>query len=172
VIRPAVPEDADAIQEIAKRAWVRAYADFIDPGLMLSRLEDAGPARFRAAIADEANALFVLEIADRVAGYVGVCPARDAAESGCGEIAVLYVDPPAQGAGAGTALLERAEAELRARGFAEALLEVFAENGHGRAFYERHGWGSDGRAVQEQGDWAPKVVYRKALAAAAGGAEG
>ena len=55
------------------------------------------------------------------------------------DLRLLYVDPIAQGAGVGTALLRHAQRARRA-GSARAS----AENERARAFYEHHGWVLDG----------------------------
>lgn len=163
MIRRAEPDDAPAMHEVAKRASIRAYGDFIDPATMLATLDERGPERFRTALADATTEGFVLEVDGRIAGYAIVLPARRSEDAELGELASLYVDPPAQGAGVGTALLARAEEALRERGFTEAMARVYADNGHGRAFYERRGWTTDGRAFAEDGWWAPAVVYRRTL---------
>ena len=76
------------------------------------------------------------------------------------ELRAIYVDPPAQGAGVGSALLDAAVEALRANGHAEAFLWTFEANGLARAFYERHGWEADGG---RQEHLAPEVRYRRTL---------
>jgi GNAT superfamily N-acetyltransferase len=74
------------------------------------------------------------------------------------ELRAIYVDPRAQGAGVGSALLEASVEGLRAAGHREAFLWCFEANGLARAFYERHGWALVPGESQERS--APEVRYR------------
>ena len=152
MIRAAVPADAEAIDRIHVHAWRRAYADFIPPDRMPD-VEDEEPerlARWRERLADEEIATWVHEVDGLVAGFAAAGPQV---------LWALYVDPVAQGAGVGSALLAHAEGHLRG----EAILWVYTANEAARRFYEARGWelvpGSE-----ETGDHpAPGVKYRKAL---------
>jgi len=128
VIRPATPADAEAIAAVQAHAWRHAYADIVEPDAMLVP-EETTP-RWADAIAAR-DGVFVWDQDGRIAGF--------AATEG-NELRAIYVDPPAQGAGVGSALLDAAVAALRAVGHAEAFLWTFEANGLARAFYERHGW--------------------------------
>lgn len=165
-LRPATVADAEAIAGISVRGWAHAYADFLDPRVLAERTTERQAERWRAWLAGDVTQTAVAEAGGRIAGYATVGASRDAdATPVVGELAGLYVDPPAQGAGLGTRLLEDALARLRARGFTSATLWVFEENGLGRAFYERHGWSADpGGAGREGADWhGPAVRYRRDL---------
>ena len=141
MIRTATAVDAEAIAAVHVRAWRHAYADLLDPHV-LADLDVAERARkWREWLGGEDSQTWVAEVAGRVAGFASV---RD------GMLRALYVDPVAQGAGVGSALLEQAEAA----GARE--LEVFAGNGHGRRFYEARGWRDDGDA----GEWLERSLRR------------
>ncbi|MEA2330505.1 MAG: hypothetical protein QOH58_643 [Thermoleophilaceae bacterium] len=88
---------------------------------------------------------------------------RDAVPT-VGEVRSLFIRPAAWRMGVGTALMGRALEELPELGFAEATLWSFADNHRANAFYERHGFGRDGRQQREQ-VWAGllEVRYRRAL---------
>ena len=155
MIRAAVPADAEAIDRVHVRAWERSYGDFIAP----DRMKSAEPAeervaRWRARMEDPVARTWVFDLDGFVAGLASALG---------GELIALYVDPGAQGAGVGSALLEHAEEAMREEGSRNAELWVFTANEHGRRFYERRGW----KLVEdseEQGEWAaPAVCYRKAL---------
>ena len=155
-IREATLEDADAIDRVHVQAWQRGYLDFVAPEDMIGARypQDERVERWRERIADGAIRTWVYDVDGHVAGF---------AAAGDGHLWALYVDPPAQGAGVGTALLRHAEAALRDQGAREATLSVFAANEHGRRFYEARGW----RLIEgseEQGEYvAPHVEYRKPL---------
>lgn len=167
MIRAATPTDADAIATVQVRAWQRAYADLM-PLEAVELDPEAARERWRANLAEAAAArrtTLVYELDGRVAGYTSVGPARhEDARPGVGELMAVYVDPVAQGAGVGRALMDAAEARLHEHGHAEAVLWVFAENGMARDFYARRGWALEPDAVTTRSDrWAPAVRYRLVL---------
>lgn len=169
MIRPATPADAEVLAALQVRAWHRAYADFVEP----ERFDtvDERVVRWREFLAEPPESrreTLVFDQDGQLAGFASVGPARDAdLAADVGELAALYVDPPAQGAGVGGALLTAAEARLEAMGFTSAALWVFTENGYARAVYERRGWHEDGPAASAAAHgenwWAPAVRYRRAL---------
>jgi GNAT superfamily N-acetyltransferase len=148
VIRRATPADAAAIAAVQARAWRHAYADIIEPEDMPTP-EERAP-RYAAYI-NGGSDVFVWDQDGRVAGFAAVDG---------DELRAIYVEPRAQGAGVGTALLSAAVAALRASGHAEAFLWTFEANGLARAFYERHGWEL---VPGHQARLAPEVRYRLAL---------
>lgn len=186
MIREATPRDAAGITVVQVRAWRRAYADILPPEAVEPEAVAARKAKWGSILADGPSAgapTFVWDQDGVVAGFASVGPARDAdvaggvspgsphggpgRHAGGGELRALYVDPPAQGAGVGRALLAAAEERLRADGFAFAVLWVFEENGLARDFYARHGWELEDADVTARHHgahwWAPAVRYRLAL---------
>jgi GNAT superfamily N-acetyltransferase len=159
VIRPFVPQDARPVAELIVRAWRWAYSDFVDDDRMPT--VDDREARLSGAAADPGAApsrpldrsLWVWDQDGRVVGIVGASGA---------EIQLLYVDPPAQGSGVGSALLGHCVDALREAGHTDALLWVFEANGHGRWFYEQRGWRPDGTR-QELWPGTFEVRYRREL---------
>jgi GNAT superfamily N-acetyltransferase len=148
VIRRATPADATAIAAVQARAWRHAYADIVETERMPD--PDQQAPRFAEHI-KSGGEVYVWDQDGQVAGFA----ALDGAE-----LRAIYVDPPAQGAGVGSALLTASEEALRAAGHGEAFLWTFEANGLARAFYERHGWELvSGR--QERS--APEVRYRRVL---------
>ena len=104
------------------------------------------------------------EVAGRVAGFVSVGAVRHAEpEPGLGELLALYVDPPAQGAGIGRALLAAGEDRLRALGYDRAVLRIFVHNERARSFYDAHGWRREEPEVVLDHPWSPEVRYRRSL---------
>jgi len=89
-------------------------------------------------------------------------PSRD--ERGLGELYAIYVHPDWWATGAGRALIERGELELRSI-YLEATLWVLEDNPRARSFYETAGWTSDGSTKSDErwGVRAPEVRYRKQL---------
>ena len=97
-----------------------------------------------------------------VAGGVPRAMAAHAVDNGVGWIEQLYVEPGFNGRGGGTALLQRALAELHAAGAHPVRLWCFQANTGARRFYERHGFVAvdftDGRGNEEG---CPDVLYER-----------
>lgn len=163
-VRPATVEDAAQLGPLQLRAWWRAYADIVDPHLLMEWDEESRAAHWSEILAaGEPTRTLVAEIAGSIRGFVSVGPSReDPGEPSVGEVWALYVDPAAQGAGLGGVLLAAGEDALRAAGHTSAVLGVLEENGLARAFYARHGWtlvpGSE-----SSHPWGGHVLYRRTL---------
>jgi GNAT superfamily N-acetyltransferase len=154
VIRRATAGDAEAIARVQVRSWHHAYADIVAPEDLAEHTFASRTERWRALLATGESTTLVVEVQGAIAGFATVVP---------GELRALYVDPPAQGAGAGSALLGAAHDELRAAGHREATLWVFEANAHARAFYERHGWAAEDPPVVNDDRWAPELRYHREL---------
>ena len=148
LVRPAVPEDADAIARAHVRAWQRAYTDLF-PANELARLDAAQRAeslRRRLRADEPRRATLAVEDGGAVVGFASVGPSRDPDGDGLGELYAIYVDPDCWSRGAGRRLMDGALAALRDAGFEEATLWVLGRNPRARAFYEASGWTLDGTA--------------------------
>ncbi len=129
MIRNATRDDADAMAAVHMRSMRRAYEAFLEPEL-LDQIDEAQLAqRFADAFDDLDRQAWVWDQSGTIAGHAAVIG---------DDLRLLYVDPVAQGAGVGTALLRHAQ-DHGAR-----VLRVLAENERARAFYEHHGWLLDG----------------------------
>jgi len=80
---------------------------------------------------------------DVICGFATTGPARDGDVPERGELLALYVDPQAWGRGVGRRLIAEARAQLRQRGFTNAVLWVLAGNVRAERFYRNDGWASD-----------------------------
>jgi GNAT superfamily N-acetyltransferase len=157
MIRPATAADIRALAEIQVRGWRWAYADIV-PAQEMPDVETR-EAQWRELPLD---GTWVWDQDGAVAGFACGGPSRDEdAGPGVGELYALYVDPPAQGAGVGAALLEHAIDALREAGCAEVTLWIFSANGHAREFYAARGWRPDGAHMELLG--APALRLRRDL---------
>lgn len=113
---------------------------------------------------DDARHTFVAE-RERAIGFVTVGPAEEPQLAGIGKLFALYLEPDVIGRGVGRALCERGVVELRAGGFAEAILWVLEENERARRFYERAGWSFDGARNDHvrDGQLRHELRYRRGL---------
>lgn len=151
------------------RSWKAAFPgllpqDYLDALSPADRLE-----QWEQALGSEGQwpAVLVADEGAKILGFAAVGPTRDddSEEEVVGELYTLYIDPPAFGAGVGTALLDSAIAALRSGGFEQATLWVLHSNVRARRFYERHGWTAEGTTKEH--DWdafvATDVRYIRTL---------
>jgi GNAT superfamily N-acetyltransferase len=166
-VRPATAADGDAIGRVQVETWRAAYAGLMPDEAIAAFDLEARQAMWREGLARQprpGSATFVAEAAGALVGFASVGAARDEPE-GVGELYAIYVDSRSWGTGAGRALIEAAEASLRASGFREAMLWVLEGNERAERFYRLAGWTHDGGRKDEefQGADVTELRYRKPL---------
>lgn len=164
-IRRADQDEAPAIRAVARASWHAAYDDFLGPDTVEAVIDDwyTLEGLRRSIVATDAHVFVAAPTTDssardgapNTAGFIHVGPwpsadpgpdvdggrsADDESSSAVAKLTRLYVHPAHWGQGLGTALLERGEEALREDGYDRLRLEVFAENGDGRRFYEGRGF--------------------------------
>jgi GNAT superfamily N-acetyltransferase len=186
-VRFAVAADGESIARVHVSGWEQGHAG-LRPGEYLSELTLASAQQFWAEElsgirgAEQSVRYLVAEFVDGETGsrhsestrhggdVVGFCafgPGRDLdTPEGFGELQLIYVSPQYWGRGVSSLLLQRAEAELHAAGFAAAYLWVLEGNARARRFHRRHGWREIGLAKEdERYPGSPREVqYRRPLA--------
>jgi GNAT superfamily N-acetyltransferase len=98
-------------------------------------------------------------------GFTACGESRDPdAGHAVGEVRSMFVAAGGWGRGVGTALMEAALDDLRARGCSQATVWSFADNERANRFYEGRGFSPDGTERKEQ-VWAHlrEVRYRRSL---------
>lgn len=145
MIRPAHPDEADALQAVAEAAYAPYVAD-------IGRRPAPMDADFNTHIIQQ-QAWVATDAADRVIGYVILIP-----EAECLWIDNIAIEPGHQGRGAGRALLLCAEQEARQRGSKTLDLYTNAKMGKNLALYRRAGFREVGRRVQNGFD---RVFFQK-----------
>ncbi len=159
-IRAAEPDDATAIQRVARESWHAAYDDVVDPMLVddiVDKWYDDGG--LRECTTRESDVFYVVERGE-VIGFVHVAPVPD--EEGLFDLSRIYLVSDAWGNGLGTRLLERAEGRIREQGAEWLRLTVVADNERGVGFYESRGF----ERIEEREDAVLGVgeyVYEKRL---------
>lgn len=167
-IRPATPNDAQAIARIRIQGWRFAYQGLISQDYLdslsvaedtermrgyLSQFPQNSPPSRSASVqgsSDGKKQSFILAVRDdAVLGFCrfGAAPDKtDRAESAVpagtlnGRLHSLYIDPGALGQGIGHALMSHALSTFAAWGCEHANLWVLEGNSRAISFYERQGW--------------------------------
>ncbi len=140
-VRSATPGDADELAQL-----VDAVAAEPETWLLMVSGQRAGN-EWKQLIAqaqtDPASLLLAATLEGRLVGNLGLRPDPHGASA---RVVVLGMSVAAdvRGAGVGTALLEKALTWARARGFMKVTLSVFPHNRRAIAFYERHGFVTEG----------------------------
>ena len=121
IVRPATPEDVGPAAAVACASYRAAFAHILAAEELVRRTPESFVPRFEASL----DRLRVAEAGGRVVGFSLVTGRH---------LDMLFIDPAAQGTGAGRALLD----EAVSRGVCS--LDCFRANAPARHFYERAGW--------------------------------
>jgi len=146
IIRWGALDDAREVAIVHVASWRHGYAGLMDQQVLDALSVDErtdGWVRWITASA-QPHRLLVAEIEGVVAGWATFGPGRDDGMHQNGELAGLYVHPDHWSTGVGSALIRRAERELRSAGFIDAYLWALRGNDRAFSFYERRGWTADG----------------------------
>jgi GNAT superfamily N-acetyltransferase len=138
--------------------WQTAYAHTLPPEQLAALSVEEAVQRSRRW-----PPTFVAERDGEIVGFVSVGAGRDPGTDG--ELFAIYVHPQAWGTGAGRALIEAGEDELRRLGHQNAILWVLDDNPRARRFYELAGWSpdEDAREIHIFGFDVAEVRYSKGL---------
>lgn len=154
LLRPAGPEDAEAIYAIHRESAMAAYVHVFPPD-RYAFPDDQMRRHWNEALRDAETEVVIAERAGRPVGFATVSP---------GWLRNLFVVPEEWGRGAGAAVHDEAVARLRTMD-AGALLWVLEANERARRFYERRGWRADGeRSTSEYPPYPPTLRYALDLA--------
>jgi len=129
-LRPATPDDAEAVATIWHAGWPDGHLGHVPAALVEHRQR----ADFDRRVPGRLPTTTVAVSGSQVVGFVTVVD---------DEIEQLYVAEPARGSDAAATLLQHGE-ELIARHAGTAWLAVVAGNARARRFYERQGWSNAG----------------------------
>jgi ribosomal protein S18 acetylase RimI-like enzyme len=163
VVRPARPEDLDAIVAVGLVAWSEGYRGVVPEHLM----PDARALRARLSerIDQGSRQVAVAELDGELNGWITFGPSRDAdAAPSVGEIWALNVHPRSWRRGVGRELVSYALELLAGAPFSEATLWTFRDTPRSRSFYEALGFRPDGATQRRQASGgATEVRYRLTL---------
>ena len=176
-IRPATPNDAQAIARIRVQGWRFAYQGLISQDYLdslsvakdtermrgyLSQFPQNSPPSRSAPVqsSDGEKRSFMLAVRDdAVLGFCRFSAAPDKADRAeranpagtmNGRLHALYIDPDSLGQGIGHALMNHALSTFAAWGCERATLWVLEGNSRAISFYERQGWRCTGATKVDQ----------------------
>lgn len=166
IVRPATRADAAAIAQVRIDTWRDAYRGILPDEFLRGLDLDKAAAFFESAIdrSGKENRILSGFAANHLCGFA-LWSGHVEEPTGVAELRALYVLPSHQGAGLGTALLERCHAEMRRAGFSAFVVFTLETNTPAREFYERKGGVPlpDQRLFEVAGTSLPEVGYRIAL---------
>jgi ribosomal protein S18 acetylase RimI-like enzyme len=154
-VRDRRASDGRAVRRVARRAWRATYEPIAPSGFIATVLR-RGYARDRLllGLTDPARDALVALVDGRLVGFADALER----EAGLVELARIYVDPEAQGAGAGSALLARVRAAACARRAHRIEASVDPGNVRALAWYARQGFAVVGRDTFTLGPWVRPTV--------------
>ena len=164
-LRVATLADADAVARIDVESWNVAYQGIMSAERIAKMDLPTRTAFWSERIAVREWPVFVFEEGGAIVAFCHMIPSPDPDDDGkkTGHITSIHVLPHLRSRGHGRALLDRAFAEFRRRGYTEVTLWVLERNTKARRFYERFGFQQDPGGKTYPGTDVPEVRYRVRL---------
>jgi lincosamide nucleotidyltransferase A/C/D/E len=145
-IRPAGPDDAEAIVRIYVDSWNAGFG----PRMPAIEADAARISRWRKDLSDStATRWWLAERGGEIVGFVGIGPSRDPIDPDLGELDTIAVDPRAWRTGIGKALMAVALEGLRSEGYHSAVLWTLRDYPQAESFYVATGWRLNGATRRE-----------------------
>jgi ribosomal protein S18 acetylase RimI-like enzyme len=136
MVRPAAIEDAAEIARVHVATWRSAYRDLIPDDFLASLSEAHYAARWTRVIGEGADAVFVVEEPEGIAGFASGGRERAGEIGYAGELYSLYVLESAQRHGHGRELVRAVAGALREMDLQDMIVWVLGDNVPARRFYE------------------------------------
>lgn len=158
-IRPALPDDAQALAVLGRRLWRETYAGLIPESNLAMHLSETFGTRQQAAeLADPACRTLLIERDGTLLGYVLLRAGGPEQERTSFhfvkplEVARFYVDASLHGQGAAQALMAAVLEQASAAGHDGVWLQVWEQNGRAIRFYAKAGFADAGEATFRVGE--------------------
>ena len=148
MIREATLKDAASIAAIEVSSSRYAYENIVPRKCLYDDLSvEARIPVYERWLNEKRFELYVFEDPDSgvIKGMMGIGRCEDDDKENAFELHFIYVDPQYVRQGIGYQMLEFFEQKGAERGFNEFVIWVLAENKMGINFYEKYGYGSDGK---------------------------
>jgi GNAT superfamily N-acetyltransferase len=140
MIRPATPDDADALGRVHVQAWRETYPGIVPEAVIAARDPVERASMWRRVIAAGEIVLLAHDAAGDLLGFANAGNQREPEILPfAGEINAIYLLQAAKRRGIGRALMRATAEALLARGLPSASLWVLDGNATARAFYARLG---------------------------------
>ncbi len=139
ILRPAKPDDLDAIASLHVQSWRGTYRGIMPDDFLDGPVEGDRLSHWRELMEEVGGGRIILvaEVDGALAGFV---TAKPSGEDGVDAyIEHIHVRPALKGAGIGRKLLAEATDRLIGQGHGSAYLLVFSDNHQTIGFYERLG---------------------------------
>ena len=144
VIRPAVPNDADALALVHIQSWQAAYTHLYPADVLANLSLPGSTARWRERIEEKSRIVMVVDgkAEGEIAGFSMYGPTRDRDDDPhrTGELYALYLGPDYWGTTYATALWAEARQSLATKPYADVTVWVLPDNFRARGFYQKAGF--------------------------------
>tara|TARA_R110000787_G_scaffold3020_6_gene11937 strand:- start:5090 stop:5617 length:528 start_codon:yes stop_codon:yes gene_type:complete len=146
-LRPACPDDVEALAELGKATFTSAFGTLYSSNDLASFLAQThSEARIASNIAD-AQTVYRLAEDEASGALVGYCKIStrigvdyDPGKASAIELSQLYLDDSQFGTGLAGQFMDWVIASARERDCEEIILSVYADNFRAQAFYHRYGF--------------------------------
>lgn len=168
MIRPARADDPEAIADVHAASWRAAYPHIFPADTLVNLSEQKLGEMWRERINRAPSSVLVLQLEERVRGFIQLGPTRDPDmdENRVGEVYALYLHPGWWGRGHGRNLWNAAHLWLITREVAVVSLWVLEDNEVGRSFYQKIGFQGDPetrRVMERAGKLVPELRYTRSV---------
>ena len=130
LIRKRTKEDCKEIAHVVTVGWNETYKGIV-PDWFLEELKKNEEERTKKSLNefdDKNNNQFVLEVDNKVVGFVNFGATNDEEYQNCGEIFALYIISEYKGNGYGRKLVEAAKIELKKFGYNKMIIACLKGN--------------------------------------------
>lgn len=159
-IRPVKESELRRVAAIRVAGWQSAYRGIVDDAFLDAMSIDGAEAKMRSRF-KENNTFLVAEVAGQIVGFCRFVSDNsftpEATDADC-ELTALYIDPPHQHTGVGTALFDYVVDTLRAQGRRHMILWCVKENLPAVSFYEKMGGKLAGEKMHTLGNNTLPIV--------------
>ncbi|MBM7771608.1 GNAT superfamily N-acetyltransferase [Actinokineospora baliensis] len=153
-VRRARPGDGHGMGRVHVAAWRAGYQGIMGDDRLAGLSERTFGRRWESIVTSPGEVRnFVVERDRQIVAIGSAGPPRQPVAAG--EVHMINVHPDAWGTGAGTAMLERLQDELRTLGYAQAYLWVADGNQRAIRFYANRGWSPDGEVMDDERESPP-----------------
>lgn len=127
IIRKSKIEDCADIAHIVTTSWNETYKGIVNDEFLNNMIntESARTERAISSFDDKSNHQFVLEVNNKIVGFVKVCENE---EENCGEIQALYIINGYKGNGYGRKLVEVGIKEIKKMGYKKFIIGCLEGN--------------------------------------------